>query len=110
MLDHPMPPTTHTVEMAQLGELNDRLTGTNGAAPVTAERLGLAADSAVSAAVPPTAVLLRLAWDGPPEYPYVHGHFSPSAAQGPTITAEMHTAALRELSHLMGLNHHRWGV
>jgi hypothetical protein len=113
VLDHPLPPTTHTVEMAQLSEINERLTAARNAPVVTAEELGLSgvADSAGSPAadLPASAVLVRLAWDGPPEYPYIHGHFAAALGQNATLVAELHTAALNELSHLVGL-HHRWGV
>jgi hypothetical protein len=122
VLDHPMPTTTHTVEMAQLNEINDRLGATRNAPAVTAGELGLSgpagpagsagsADSARSTSngLPPSAVLVRLSWDGPPEYPYIHGHFAAAVGQSATLAAELHTAALNELSHLVGL-HHRWGV
>jgi hypothetical protein len=116
MLDHPLPPTTHTVEMAQLSEINDRLTAARNAPAITAEDLGLSGLSGLSdqarpvtGGLPASAVLVRLAWDGPPEYPYIHGHFASAAGRNAALVVELHTAALHELSRLVGL-HHRWGV
>jgi hypothetical protein len=111
MLDHLLPPTTHTVEMAQLGEINDRLRATRNAPVITAGQLGLSggSDSPGSTGLPGSAALVRLAWDGPPEYPYIHGHFAVAGGQSASFVAEMHTASLNELSRLVGL-HHRWGA
>jgi hypothetical protein len=101
VVGHQVPRTTHTVELDQLSELNTHLSG--HAPGITAGQLGLGDPS-----VPDAAVLVRLSWDGPPEFPYIHGRFSQSSA-GADLHAEVHTAALRELSKLLGL-HQRWGV
>jgi hypothetical protein len=107
MLENPMPPTTHTVEMQQLTELNARLASGPRGAAISAEDLGVAgatvtAGSGEGHSLAGSAILTRVAWDGPPEFPYIHGHFGDAVV-------ELHTAALRELSHRLGL-HHRWGV
>ncbi len=113
MSRHTLPPTTHTVELDQIGELNLALRARSGAQAVIAGDLQQPASelrSATGRLVPATAVLVRLSVDGPPEYPYVHAHFTldPSSSSA-AILAEMHTEALRRLSHLFGLRH-LWGV
>jgi hypothetical protein len=101
VLDHPLSPTTHTVEMDQLHEINERLAAPRNAPVITAQHLGLP--------LPASAVLVRLDWDGPPEYPYIHGHFAASGGQSASLVAELHTSALHQLSRLIGVQH-RWGV
>ena len=108
MISSSLPPTTHTLEMAQVDELNDHLTAHAGA-PVTAAAMGMggaplhprAADT-----LPDTAVLVRLSWQGSPEFPDIYGHFGPG--EGP-LQALLHTAALNELGHLLHV-HQRWGI
>ena len=110
---HPRPSsTTHTVEISQLEELNDRLGRREPAAPkITADELGMA-DAALpqsSAVLPGSAVLVRLCWDGAPEYPYIHGHFASGVGDQGTLVVDLHTVALRALSHRLHL-HHVWGT
>ena len=52
-----------------------------------------------------TALLVRLTYEGPPEYPYIHGHFV--AAED--CVAELHTAALQALAQHLHLKQ-RWGL
>lgn len=106
MLEHPLSPATRTVELAQLTELREVLTGPRAVA-VTAADLGLHESSP---AVPAASVLTGITYEGPPGYPYVHGYF----AAGPGVPGSahrvlLHTAALRALSHRLQL-HHSWGV
>lgn len=101
---------THTVELLQLHEINDRL-ARNGrvftAAELGATR-GEAAYGQEQLLLPPTAVLTGLSWDGPPLFPYIHAHFVLDG-RGEPMLVEMHSAALREISHLLGLRH-VWGA
>ena len=113
MLEHPLSPSTRTVEQAQLAELAAALTAPS-APRFTAQDLGLLDDAYTAGepvgGLPPGAVLARLSWDGPPGYPYVHGHFTAgSGSQGEAHRVDLHTSALRELSHRLHL-HHAWGV
>ena len=41
MISCRLPPTTHTLEMAQVAELNDRLSGASGASAITAAAVGM---------------------------------------------------------------------
>jgi hypothetical protein len=103
----PAPTTTHTVEMGQIVDLNHRLQGTLQHV-VTAADLGLEGAELLghaSARLPGPAVLVRLCWDGSPEFPYIHAHFS----SDDSLVVDMHTAALQELSHRLGLRQ-TWGV
>ena len=94
MLEHPVSPTTHTVELAQLEQLDEAIRAP-GAPRITPADLGLTGG-------PSGAVLTDVSYDGPPEYPYIHGSFD-----GRLV--DLHTSALRELSRRLHL-HHVWGV
>ncbi len=104
-----LPPTTHTIEMAQIAEFNTRLEARPGPA-LTAAELGLegAPRHRSSGVVSGTAELVSVAWDGAPEFPDIHAHFAPTTTSN-VVVVDMHTAALRTLSHRLGL-HHVWGV
>ena len=117
MPDHDVAAGTHTPEMRQLEELNARL-----AAPgqnVTAARLGVAGanldqqrfgDTGPDVVLPGAAVLVRVAPEGPPDFPYIHGQFAIAPGQVDDLPSVLlHTEALRELSRIFGL-HHRWGI
>lgn len=103
---HHLPATTHTVEMAQLADINGRLVNSR-ASTITAGELGLnTADG--DPALSPAAALVRVSWEGSPEFPLVHGHFRDSASADATAV-ELHTQALRVISRRLHLQH-RWGV
>lgn len=110
--------TTHTLETGQVGDINDRLSSrpsvtaaelTMTGAPVLGHKAATLSGESLSG----SAVLVRLSWEGSPEYPYIHGHFAErSSAHSATVGAvavELHTPALRLLSHQLHL-HHVWGV
>lgn len=105
-----LPATTHTLEMAQIDDINRRLD--NSVAPIiTAAELGMAgADIAGHGpgTLPGEAVLIRLSWDGSPEFPTVHGHFRDLGSDQPRVTG-LHTEALREISRRLHLQQ-RWGI
>jgi hypothetical protein len=106
---HGLPATTHTVEMAQITDLNRRLS--NAVSPViTAQELDMAAAGLVggSSTLDGRAVLVRLSWEGSPEFPTVHGHFKETGT-GQVVTAELHTHALKEMSRRLHLQQ-RWGI
>lgn len=103
---HHLPPTTHTVEMEQIVDLNRRLAAYRPDR-VTATDLGVGgATTSPAGLLPGDAVLVEVRWDGSPEFPYIHGAFTGGA---PLQTANLHTRALRELSHRLHA-HHIWGV
>jgi hypothetical protein len=106
----PIARTTHTLEMSQLAELNNRLS--EHGSGITAAELGLAGAKTLAGQpddeLPGSAVLVRLGLDGPPDYPYIHAHFG-IADQGATRIVDLHTAALRELGRRLGL-HQQWGA
>ncbi len=120
---HQLDPTTHTVELDQLRAINTALATRAAGAdhPITAAQLELTGTETRPAArpaattgpahppaepLPATAELVQLGFDGPPEYPYVHGRFQ---ADGGEVLADLHTAALQELARLLRLQQ-RWGV
>lgn len=99
-MHHQLSRTTHTVELAQLHEINAALACGQ---PITAASVG------IPATMPGNAVLRYLEASGPPEYPYIYGHFgTPGSAD--TRRIELHTAHLRAISHHLCLTTHTWGV
>jgi hypothetical protein len=113
VINSPEPRTTHTVEMSQIDELNRRLSEGPSLASITATQLGVEGASIISGPdsgrLPGTAVLDRLCWDGPPQWPYIHAHFSPRGAGVGSLVVDLHTGALQELSHRLHL-HQTWGL
>ena len=123
MSGHEVERTTHTQELTQLQEINARLQAQPATGP-TAEALGLtgaeleqvthtpfgaARGEARADGLPGSAVLIRVAADGPPNFPYIHGRFriGPEGTEA-SSTVLLHTEALQSLSHRLGL-HHSWG-
>src|SRR5262245_56933511 len=93
-------PTTHTVELDQIHEINAALASGHR---LTAGSLG------VATTVPGDAVLRSVEAEGPPSYPYVYGHFSRRDTEH-AARVELHTAQLRAISDQLLLRSHIWGV
>jgi hypothetical protein len=100
MKEHHLAPTTHTAELLQIHEMN--------AALASGHRV-IAGSLGVPAMVPGDAVLRYLEAEGPPSYPYIHGHFSLRGTDD-TVRVELHTAQLRAISDQLSLRSHIWGV
>ena len=100
MHEHHLAPTTHTAELLQVHEIN---------AALATDHHVTAASLSVPAPVPGDAVLRYLEAEGPPSYPYIHGHFS-RRDTGDMVRVELHTAQLRAISHQLSLVSHVWGV
>jgi hypothetical protein len=100
MHEHELAPTTHTVELRQIAEMN--------AALASARRRLTAGSIGVRAAVAPDAVLRWLEPQGPPSWPYIYGHFGGPGTQDVT-EVELHTAQLRAISDQLSLRSHIWG-
>jgi hypothetical protein len=120
MAHHDLSRSTHTPELYQLRELNERLAAASQAGtPVTAEALGLTGQpvegpgaSAAPEGVPGSALLDHLSAEGPPDFPYIAAMFRGVAAPGavgPLLEVAIHTATLRRLSQTFHL-HHIWGA
>jgi len=111
MIRSPAPTTTQTVEMYQITELNQSL-GIHTRRVITAQDLGLAgtpmAPRRPGNRLPASARITWVCWDGPPEFPYLHGHFAAEGSSDSELHVDLHTAALRELSHRLALRHD-WG-
>lgn len=101
---HTVSASTHTVELQQLAELVERLTALPVSRRPTAEELEVSE-------VPAARRLAWLSWVGPPEFPFVRGHFGAPSGDGSAADAvvELHTDSLVRLSRGLGLRH-RWGV
>ena len=101
--------TTHTIEMAQINEINAKLRPAFGVV-ITASELPLEiqpGDRRVP--VEPSALLTSLAWVGSPSFPDIYAHFSAPGTEQPRRRVRLHTAALKEISHQLHLQH-VWGV
>ena len=111
---HQVSPTTHTVEMAQIAAINDRLREREGAHAINASLLGMQGVKLSSGRedddnlLPEEAIITGLSFDGPPEFPYIHAHFITDLSGHDSLTVDLHTDALRKLSHLLGFQH-LWG-
>jgi hypothetical protein len=117
-------PTTHTIELSQIRELNNRLrphrADRQDAAGITAEMLEVERSHAGEPALrtigsqtrlPLAATLHHVQGEGPPDYPYIVGAFEESPGSPPAAYLEvsLHTGALRRLSRILGC-HHIWGA
>ena len=109
MRHHPMPATTHTVEMRQVADLNERLRTDTA---ITAGRLGPRQANSRSGGqlsrLPETAELIQVAWDGPPDFPNLYGLFSIASRPGHVIV-DLHTPTLRQLCHVLRIQQ-VWGI
>jgi len=89
---HALGPSTHTLELDQVAELNAQLAAGRGLAPAALD-------------LPATGALRQVIAEGPPNFPYLYGRFDdPAGGRMP-----LHTEHLRALSRQLHLNHH-WGV
>jgi hypothetical protein len=115
MHPHQVASTTHTVEMEQMAELSSGLRERDPSQPIRASDLGLQGAELISGGddddggLPEDAVLVRVSFDGPPEFPYVHAHFRSAPEPQGSLKVDLHTDALRALSHLLHLRH-VWGA
>jgi len=105
-----LPRTTHTLVLSQLAELNQRLS--EHRPRITAAELGLAGAETMTGRpddkLSDSADVVRLCWDGPPEYPYIHAHFAIAEQEIPQHV-DLHTAALTKLGRRLGV-HQQWGT
>jgi len=105
-----LPATTHTVEMTQIADLNRRLENSRSAV-ITAAEIGMTGVDVVGfgpTTLDGSAVLVKVSWEGSPEFPTVHGHFRNPGSDRPR-SADLHTHALKEISRRLHLQQ-RWGV
>ncbi|HEX8509994.1 MAG TPA: hypothetical protein VF635_10955 [Propionibacteriaceae bacterium] len=104
---------THTLEVDQIDELNRRL-AEDSRAPITAKDLGLEGARLLhhhepGAVAPGSSLLVRLCWDGPPGWPYIHAHFAAAPGTADSLVVDLHTAALRLLSQRLHVRQ-VWGL
>ena len=103
------PPTTHTIEMAQIKEINAKLRRRAGVV-ITASELPLEiqpGDRHVPVNL--SAMLTRLFWTGSPSFPDIFALFDVPGSEESRLRVRLHTAALKEISRRLSL-HHAWGV
>lgn len=132
--------STHTVELLQTQQINERLvlTAQSGGPPLTAKALGLAGaavrpwliDLAAARVVPRQerrresaglpgglpgglpdgAALARLLAAGAPLAPYLYGVFAQPGGGRRELPVLLHTEHLLTISCELGLRRHLWGV
>ncbi|MGZ4602694.1 MAG: hypothetical protein ACXV0U_03740 [Kineosporiaceae bacterium] len=135
MSSHSLAPTTHSVELRQIREIEERLSdgrapglprarglGLTGAAvrpgmvdTVVARRAHIPAGWPVAAppvdGLAPDLPLVQLVAAGSPTFPYIYGLFAAGPSGGDSarlLPIILHTEQLRRISAHYGL-HHRWG-
>lgn len=95
MGQHAVPPTTHTIELAQIAELNEHLAGSPAALVLeTLRQEGSEAPRPVG----------RVEFEGSPAFPWVY-----AVLQDTGERVLLHTADLQALSRGFRLHHH-WGL
>jgi hypothetical protein len=109
---HPLDPTTHTIEMEQIEQVNAQLKQP-GATGITAADLGLEGSHLVghpaADSLSPRDVVRYLSWTGAPDFPDIFAHFGAPGGDTATTRVQLHTAHLRELSGRIHLTQH-WGL
>jgi hypothetical protein len=101
--------TTHTIEMAQINEINAKLRPPSGVV-ITASELPLEAQPGDRRMpVNPSALLTSLSWVGSPSFPDIFAYFSVPGSDESLLCVRLHTAALKEISHRLNCQH-AWGI
>jgi hypothetical protein len=111
MSHHPLDPTSHTIEMQQVDELNARL-AEQQAPTITSGDLGLTGavvHGSGGQSLSGHEVVMKVTWRGTPDFPDVYAGFGAQGTAGPSTEMLLHTAELRELSRRLHLSHH-WGL
>jgi hypothetical protein len=133
MSAHTLSRSTHTVELQQVVQVNERLLlmEAAGSDPITADRLGLSGAGVVPKVVDRAAALVvapqerrrevvavlrpeapprRLLASGPPSAPYLYAVFAEGGGGRRELPVAVHTDHLRLISGLLNLRGHLWGV
>ena len=107
---HPLDRTTHTIEMTQIDQINQRLEHqVVTAADVGAGGSVLLTGRVAGGTLPSSAVLIRIDWDGDPTFPYIHGQFAEHAGGKVLWRVDVHTSFLKALDRVLALQQ-AWGV
>jgi hypothetical protein len=93
---HAVPRTTHTVNLAQIAEINARL----AAAPLTPADVGLD--------LPSPAAIAEIVMEGSPTFGYLWAQLRAGGAEAGRVL--LHTDHLRAISRALHLPHHHWGL
>jgi hypothetical protein len=132
MFTHTLSRSTHTIEMAQVMELNEGIQSADAVTGecllITAEFLGLR-DTTVQLhlldrparcliprlhtddhTLPGAAQLREVMAAGAPSFPYLYGVFAETNGGRRRLPAVLHTEQLQAISDVLRLRHHRWGL
>jgi hypothetical protein len=133
MYAHTLSSSTHTLEMLQVMELNERIQSIDPASGecvlITAEFLGLGdvpvqlqlLDRAATTSyirrqhapvdtMPGAAQLRAVVAAGAPTFPYLYGVFGETNGGRRRLPAALHTQHLQAISGALRLRHHQWGL
>jgi hypothetical protein len=111
MSHHPLDPTSHTIEMEQIDELNARLaeehapTITSGDLGMTGAVISHSGGQGLSG----HEIVMKVTWRGTPDFPDIYAGFGARGTTEPSVQVLLHTNHLRELSRLLHCSHH-WGL
>ncbi len=111
MSHHPLDPTSHTIEMEQIAELNAHLADENAPTITSADlgMTGMAMEGSRGQALSGHEVVMKVTWRGLPDFPDIYAGFGARGTTEPATSALLHTGQLRELSRLLHCAHH-WGL
>lgn len=94
---HPVPRTTHTLNLAQVAEINERLAAPGAALPAAA--VGLE---------PAAAAVAEVVMEGSPTFGYLWARLHAGGAEAGRVL--LHSDHLRALSRALHLPNHHWGL
>lgn len=111
MSHHPLDPTSHTIEMEQIDELNTKLADDHVPAITTGELelTGSPLPGSGGQSLSGHEVVMKVSWRGTPDFPDIYGEFGAAGTTEPSTHVLLHTSQLRELSRLLHCTHH-WGL
>lgn len=102
------PASTHTIEMAQIKEINAKLKRGSDVV-ITGSELPLETQPGDrNGPVDPSARLRKVSVTGSPSFPDIFAHFAAPGSKESRRGVQLHTAALQEISRRLKL-HHAWG-
>lgn len=94
-----MPRTTHTVNLAQVADLNGRLA--EPGVSLSPSDLGISTPSAA-------AVIAEVVMEGSPTFGYLWGRLVAGGSEAGRVL--LHTDHLRAMSRALHFPHHHWGL
>lgn len=95
---HAVPRTTHTINLQQVAEINERLAG-QGTALLPVD---------VGLELPTPAAIVEIVMEGSPTFGYLWAQLRAGGAEAGRVL--LHTDHLRAISKVLHFPHHHWGL